>query len=136
MLAEVQVLQGEVQVAHANLARVLAMPGVQDNARIWTWAQSALVLAHLAEGDAAAAQRIGELPIPADVGVELSFRWEIITCLIRLARGDEAGGRALAQSIAQHARAIGHLLNAMVAERIAASHAVPVKELPRLLYPL
>ena len=138
MLAEVQVLQSQIAEARATIERALAMPGIQENARIRTWAYSAQVLTHLGAGgagDVEAAQRQIAVWPPADVGYELMFRWQIVACLVTLAGGDEAGGRAQAQAIAQQARAVGHLLNATVADRIATSPMVSVRDLPRLLYP-
>ncbi len=134
MLAEVQVLQHQIADARATIGRVLAMPGIQENARIRTWALSAQVLIRLAAGEIEAAQQqIAQWP-PDDVGYELMFRWKIVACLVKLASGDEAGGRAQAQAIAQEAQTVGHLLNAAIAERIAASEAMPTHDLPRLLY--
>jgi ATP/maltotriose-dependent transcriptional regulator MalT len=134
MLAEVQVLQHQIAEARATIERVLAMSGIQENARIRTWAYSVKVLIQLAAGELEAAQRqIAQWPAD-DVGYELMFRWKIVACLIRLASGDEAGSRAQAQTIAQEARTVGHLLNAAIADRIAASSNVPARDLPRLLY--
>jgi tetratricopeptide (TPR) repeat protein len=135
MLTEVQVLQDQIAEAQATIQRVMAMPGIQENARIRTWAQSAQVLLHLGAGEVAAAQEQIAVRPPDDVGYELMFRWQIVACLVTLAGGDEAGGRAQAQTIAQQARDVGHALNALVADRIAASPMVPVRDLPRLLYP-
>jgi tetratricopeptide (TPR) repeat protein/transcriptional regulator with XRE-family HTH domain len=135
MLAEVQVLQGQIAEAQGTIERALAMAGIQENARIRTWADSAQVLIHLGAGDVEAAQRQITVWPPDDVGYELMFRWQIVACLVVLAGGDEAGGRAGAQTIAQQARAVGQVLNATVAERIAASPMGPVRDLPRLLYP-
>jgi tetratricopeptide (TPR) repeat protein len=135
MLAEVQVLQSQIAAARATIERALAMPGIQENARIRTWAYSAQVLTHLGAGDVEAAQRQIAVWPPADVGYELMFRWQIVACLVTLAGGDEAGGRAQAQAIAQQARAVGQLLNATVADRIATHPMTPVRDLPRWLYP-
>ena len=134
MLAELQVLQGQLADARATLARILAMPGIQENARIRTWAYSAQILLHLRAGEVEAAQHQVDTWPPEDVGYELMFRWQIVDCLVSLASGNEARGRAQAQAIAQQAQNSGHLLNATVAERIAASPSVPVQDLPRLLY--
>ena len=136
MLAEVQVLQGQIAEARTTIGRVLAMPGIQENARIRTWAYSAQVLIHLGASDVEAAQRQIAVWPPDDVGYELMFRWEIVACLVALASGDEVGARAQAQTIAQQAREVGHVLNVTVAERIAASPMAPVRDLPRLLYPV
>ena len=136
MLGEVQVLQAQTSAARSTLERVMAMPGIQDNARVRIWAQSTLALLHLAEGDVTGAQHISEQPVPADLGFELTFRWQLLTCLVALARGDEAGGKAQAQAIARHAHTAGHLLDEAVAERILANLTLPVTALPRLLYPL
>ena len=134
-LAELQVLQAQVTEARATLARVQAMPGLNENARIRTWAQSAQILLHLGAGEVAAAQQQLAAAPPADVGYELMFRWQVVGCLVTLAGGDEAGGRAQARALAQQARAVGHVLNAVAADRIAASPMGPVGDLPRLLYP-
>jgi tetratricopeptide (TPR) repeat protein len=135
MLAEVQVLQGQIAAARATIERALAMPGIQENARIRTWAQSAQILIQLGAGDVQAAQQQIAAQPPDDVGYELMFRWQMVACLVTLAGGDEAGGRERARAIADQARAVGHLLNATVADRIAASPIGPVGDLPRLLYP-
>lgn len=134
-LAELQVLQAQVTEARATLARVQAMPGLNENARIRTWAQSAQILLHLGAGEVAAAQQQLAAAPPADVGYELMFRWQVVGCLVTLAGGDEAGGRAQARALAQQARAVGHVLNALAAERIAANPMGPVGDLPRWLYP-
>jgi tetratricopeptide (TPR) repeat protein len=133
-LAEVQVLQHQIVEGHATIDRVLAMPGVIENARIHTWARSALVLVQLAAGDVAGAQHTSTLPPPPDVGLELSFRWEVVSCLVQLASGDVAAARARLQLLVQQTRASGHVLNAAIAERVLASRDVPVMDLPRLLY--
>ncbi len=134
MLAEVQVLQHQIAEAHATIDRVLAMPGVIENARIHTWARSVLVLVQLAAGDVSGAQHTCAQQPPADVGLELSFRWEVVSCLVQLASGDEAVARARLQLLAQETRASGHVLNAAIAEQVLASRDVPVTDLPRLLY--
>ncbi|MBI5564484.1 MAG: tetratricopeptide repeat protein [Chloroflexi bacterium] len=135
MLAEVQVLHGQIAAARSTIERALAMPGIQENARIRTWAQSTQVVLHLGAGEVAAAQQQITAGPPDDVGYELMFRWQMVACLVTLAGGDEAGGRAAARAIADQARAVGHLLNATTADRIAASPIGPVGDLPRLLYP-
>lgn len=134
MLAELQMLQRQLAACRATIDRVLAMPGVRENARIHAWVQSVLVLAQLAAGDVAGAQRSAVGQPPADVGLDLSFRWQMVDCLLQLAAGDVAGARAQLQIAAQNARAVGHLLNAITAERILAGSAAPVTELPALLY--
>ena len=135
MLAELQVLQGQTAEARASLVRVYAMPGLQDNARIRTWAHSAQILVHLSAGEVDAAQQQVAAWPPADVGYELMFRWQMVACLVALATGDVTHAHAEAAAIAQQARAVGQILNATLAERVAASPIVPVGDLPRLLYP-
>ena len=60
----------------------------------------------------------------------------MVGCLVTLAGGDEAGGRAQARALAQQARAVGHVLNALAAERIVTNPLGPVGDLPRWLYPV
>ena len=121
MLAEVQVLQGQIAEARTTIGRVLAMPGIQENARIRTWAYSAQVLIHLGASDVEAAQRQIAVWPPDDVGYELMFRWEIVACLVALASAAMKLGRALRRSHCSAGAGGRAGAEWTVAERIAAS---------------
>lgn len=134
MLAELQMLQQQIAECRVTIERVLAMPGIHENARIHAWVQSVLVLAQLAAGDVVGAQNTSSRHPLESVGLELNFRWQMIECLLKLAGGDESGARAQLQISAQAHHASGHVLNALIAERILAGCAAPVTDLPKLLY--
>jgi tetratricopeptide (TPR) repeat protein len=133
LLVEVQLLQGELDAAHSTAQRVLAMTGIEDNARIRAWAQSGLALVHLAAGEIKAAQRQMSVALPEDVGLELTFRWQLVQSLILLARGDADGAQAGARAVIERANQMGYKQAILPAERILAHPTLSVAELPRLL---
>lgn len=132
--AEIQMLLHQLAESQATLDRVLNMPGVRENARIYAWLQSVIVLRHIAAGDVVAAQASATPHPPADIGLELGFRWQMVDCLLALASGKVVEARAQLGLIAQNNQSSGHVLNATAAERLLAHSAVPVPDLPRLLY--
>ena len=133
LLVEVQLLQGELNAARSTARRVLSMPGIHDNARIRAWAQTGLALVQIAAGAAETAQRELPTPPPDDLGLELTFRWQLVQSVLALARGDVSGAEAIACAVAEQAMQKGHREAALSARRILANLAAPVTELPRRL---
>jgi ATP/maltotriose-dependent transcriptional regulator MalT len=130
-LAEVQLLQGEVETARSTAQRVLAMPGIADNARIHAWAQSGLALVQLVAGETGAAQAtLADAPAD-DLGFELSSRWQLVQSALARASGDLAGAQALAQTVAQEATQGLSIM--LPAERMATASTLPLAEMVRMI---
>ena len=132
-LAEVQLLQGEVDAARSTAQRALAMPGIEDNTRIRAWAQSGLALVQLVAGETGAAQVTLAGAPAGDLGFELSSRWQLVQSALARASGDLAGAQALAQTVAQEAERKGLRQIMLPAERMATASSLPVAEMVRLI---
>jgi tetratricopeptide (TPR) repeat protein len=135
-LVEVQILQGEGDNAIRTAQRILAMPGVNENVRIYSAAQCALALAHLMSGDRAEAQRIME-QLPADqLGLEVGLKRQLYIAIVSLADGTLDTSRAILQAVKDRAQAAKHVPFLRVADRLlnAIDRHAPLSEIPRLLY--
>ena len=133
LLAEVQLLQGEMESARASAERVLSMPGIEDNARIRAWARSNAALVNVALGEFALAQSI-MVEEPSDaLGFELTTRWRLVQSVVAFAFGDVTRARQLARSVLDESKSKGLKRLASIAERFLADPPPPVADLPRLI---
>jgi ATP/maltotriose-dependent transcriptional regulator MalT/DNA-binding XRE family transcriptional regulator len=135
-LTEVQILQGEWATAKQTAQRVLAMPGVNANARIYTAAQCGLAMAQLMSGDREEARRIME-KLPADrIGLEVGLKRQVMIALVGLSYGTLDTARTMLVAVKERAQAVKHLPYAHAADRLlrAIETNVPLIDLPRLVY--
>jgi lipopolysaccharide biosynthesis regulator YciM len=135
-LADVQVLQGEIDAAFTTARQVLAMSGVNENARIHAAAECSLALAYLVSGELEAAQRVIDQKPLADLGLEVGLKRLMVTGLVALARGEAAAAVTTAQTVIERARKNDYQLFAAMADRLlkAVGNPPPRTELPWLLY--
>jgi ATP/maltotriose-dependent transcriptional regulator MalT len=104
LLTEAQLLQGEIESARASAQQALSMPGIEENARIRSWAQSDLALVQLGAGEFAAAQATMASPPPEDLGFELTSRWQLTQSAVALVCGETAAGQRVANEVLKIAR--------------------------------
>jgi tetratricopeptide (TPR) repeat protein len=104
LLTEAQLLQGEIESARASAQQALSMPGIEENARIRSWAQSDLALVQLGAGEFAAAQATMASPPPEDLGFELTSRWQLTQSAVALVCGETAAGQRVATEVLKIAR--------------------------------
>ncbi len=128
LLTEVQVLQGELEAAHTSAARVMAFPGIKENARMYTWVLSSLALVHLGAGEIKLAQQIISQPPPEGVGYDLSYRWQLVECAVELAHGHIEIAHYLAQKAQDWVTQKGHRKTRSLAEKICTQPEMPVTE--------
>lgn len=133
LLAEVQLVQGEVETARSTAMRVLAMPGIQNNARIHAWAQSDLALIQIGAGEfEAAASMVATAPLD-DLGFELTTRWQLVQSAAALSCGDVETAEQIARAVFEAAHEKGLKQLEQVASKILANPEYPVHGLPRLV---
>lgn len=133
ILSEVLVLQGEFENARASAQRVLAMPGIENNARIRSWAQSDLALIQIAAGEFDAAQTTMAEPPMEDLGFELTTRWKLVQSAAALAVGDADRAHCLAREVFEESSQKELKQLRHTAELMMAVPPVPATELPRCI---
>jgi len=104
LLSEAQLLQGDAKSANGSARQVLAMQGIEDNARIRCWAQSDLALIQISLGDFESARSTMSVPPPEDLGFELTTRWQLVQSAVSLACGDIKTGAYHASDVLASAR--------------------------------
>lgn len=107
-LSQALSVQGDGPAAAAAAQRVFGLPGVADNARIYTQARGAMVLAHVATGDMAAAQAQLADPVPAAIGLEVGLWFQIVQGVAALAAGEQARAASLLQDVRERAASSGY----------------------------
>ncbi len=133
LLVEVQLLQGELETARSTAQRLLALPGIQDNARIRAWALSNLGLVQIVSGELATAQITMAGPAPEDLGIELTLRWQLVRAAVALACGRLAEAQALAHTVIEAAERQNHPQVTLPAERLIANPGLPLTDYIRLI---
>ncbi|MFZ5880290.1 MAG: tetratricopeptide repeat protein, partial [Chloroflexota bacterium] len=88
LLAEIQLVQGGLEAARSACLRALGMPGIENNARIHAWAQSSLALVQISAGEFETAWNSVAADPPADLGFELTTRWQQVQGIAALSRGE------------------------------------------------
>ncbi len=131
LLVEVQVLQGELDAARATVRRVLAMPGIRDNARIRAWALSGLALLRVVAGEGKAARQTVASSPPNDLGFELTFRWLLAQSAAALAQGDVPAAQAIAHEVVRRADQKGYRHALLPAQSILEDPSQPLPGLVR-----
>jgi ATP/maltotriose-dependent transcriptional regulator MalT/DNA-binding XRE family transcriptional regulator len=107
LLAEVQLLQGEVEAARSTVQRALDIPGIQENARMHAWAQSGLALIQLSAGEISAAQQTVAGPPSSDLGNDLTFRWWLTQSAVALGSGNSSRALEIARAVLEAAEQEG-----------------------------
>ena len=123
-LAILQMLEGDAQAAQATLRRALDLPATPGDAKLRDDLRHDLGVALLMCGELDAARELVVVgPGTRNIWVELNHR--LLEALIALANGDASAVPALADTLASHARATGHLLFGRIARRLTSAGAPP-----------
>jgi ATP/maltotriose-dependent transcriptional regulator MalT/DNA-binding XRE family transcriptional regulator len=135
-LVEVQILQGDFAAAQQTAQRLLAMPGVPDNARIYSAAQCSLAFAHLMSGDRVEARRIMEQMLVERLEFEVGLKRQLYEAIVGLAYGTLETSRSILLSVKQRAQATNYVPYLHAVDRLlkAIDRNAPLSEMPRLLY--
>jgi ATP/maltotriose-dependent transcriptional regulator MalT len=133
LLAEVQLVQAEVESARTTALRVLSMPGIENNARIHAWAQSDLALIQISAGESESAWSTVAGAPPDDLGFELTMRWHQVQSVAALSCGDVDNARRIAQIVVKAAQTKSLKQLKQVAEKIMAAPQSAIHTLPRLI---
>ena len=137
-LAEAYVLSKDPGRAEKTIARLLAMDGIRDNARIYTGAQLALALANLVRGDLQAAGALLLTPQPEDLGWELGLKRELVEGVVLHLTGSSERARAVLNEAIEQATKMGYRVYVGAAQRLLAAldePLTPLAMIQRLYYP-
>ncbi|MCB9134533.1 MAG: helix-turn-helix domain-containing protein [Anaerolineales bacterium] len=115
---EVYLLENQPETARTMLTRVLALPGLRENARMYTWATSGQALVHLIAGEKESAEEILANTPPEDVGFDLTYRWKQVQCLATLARGETAAAQKQVEATDQWAEQKGYPYKNHLADKL------------------
>ncbi len=132
-LSEVQLVQGELKAARLTNQRVLAIPGLQHNARMLAWAQSGSALLHICSGESAAALELVAAEPAGDLGAELTCRWWMVQCAALLANDGLQAAQHKARWLIAEARQRGYRRPLKAIERFLEQPGLSATELARLI---
>jgi len=133
LLAEVQLMQDELENARSSAMRVLSMPGIENNARIHAWAQSDLALIQLGAGEFEAAKNTVAGGPPDDLGFELTTRWQLVQNAAAQCCGDLQTAQRSAQLAVTATQEKGLKQLEQVAKKIMSMPPHSARELIRLI---
>jgi len=93
-----------LDAARVTIEQALSMPGMQDNARIRSWAQSDQALIYVSMQENEKAKSIISAPPPEDLGYQLTTRWQLVQSAVSFVCGDVFAGRSYATEVLGVAR--------------------------------
>lgn len=133
LLAEIQLVQGELEAARSACLRALAMPGIENNARIHAWAQCSLALVQIGAGEFETAWNSVAADPPADLGFELTTRWQQVRGIAALSSGKTEFAQQTLQGVIAAAQEKGLKQLERVTRAILSHPANAARDLPRLI---
>ncbi|HNB50922.1 MAG TPA: hypothetical protein PK530_03220, partial [Anaerolineales bacterium] len=132
--AEVYLLQGAVEAARAAAQRVLALPGINENARMQTWALCDLALVHTLAGETEAAQAIIHQAPPEDVGFSVTYHWKLAQVVVALALGESAHAQAIITAAEAEAKEKGYRRDSRLGDKLRETPTLSAKEALSLMF--
>jgi ATP/maltotriose-dependent transcriptional regulator MalT/DNA-binding XRE family transcriptional regulator len=134
-LSEVLMVAGNPLSAQDVLNRALALPGVPDDSKTYADLQNHLALAQLAQGNVDSATAIIAIPLPRDVGWEITIDRAVIHSLATLMRGGYDIVSEQCTALKAQIDAGGYYLYRLPTERLASATTAPEPaDLPRWLW--
>jgi tetratricopeptide (TPR) repeat protein len=134
-LGLIALVLGDLDTAHAAMARARTFPGAVDDVKVLSDLQHHQTVALLASGEIEAAGRLLAQTVSLG-GPEIELEHQLFTGMVALAQGKTDAAAASAQAVAHRAEQLGYGLYARAAARLMAAiqSPPPLIDYPKMMW--